>query len=415
MDLTVLLLGLAVLVAFYMAWNIGANDVANTMGTSVGSRALTIKQAVIVAAIFEFSGAFFVGDQVTNTIQNGIVNPHVFADTPYFFAVGMLGALVVTAFWLQFASFRGLPVSTTHSIVGAVLGFGIVSAGVDAIHWGILGGIVASWFLSPLLGGMLSFGLFFIIRRYILDSATPIASMKMLAPILMFSVLSMLLAPFLRKSLPKFLTIQNSDIWGIILGLAIALIISAMARILMEKAGVDRANREQSLNKIEKVFSFIQPITACFLALGHGSNDVANAIGPVAAVVAVLKEGSIVVQSVVPFWLLALGGFGIVVGLGTYGRRVIATVGQNITEITPTRGFSAEFGAAFTILLGSILGLPLSSTQVLVGCIVGVGLARGIAGLNITVIKKIMSSWVITIPATGVISAVISLILKQLF
>lgn len=412
MDSSLLLLIVAIIGAFYMAWNIGANDVANAMGTSVGSHALTIKQAVIVAAIFEFAGAFLVGDQVTNTIKKGIVDPMIFADDPQVFAAGMLASLLATAFWLQFASFRGLPVSTTHSIVGAVLGFGIVSAGTSAIHWGALTGIVASWFVSPLIGGLLSFCMFFIIRRYILDAQNPILALKKLAPLLMFGVLTMLFTMFLRKSLCKLIVFERNDLAAFLAAMMLAIIFSVVARVLMGRLNHQNNDRETSLRLVEKAFAYIQPITACFMALAHGSNDVANAIGPAAAVVSVWRDGNVVVQSMVPFWLLALGGFGIVVGLATYGRRVIATIGKGITEITPTRGFSAEFGAAFTILIGSLLGVPLSTTQVLVGCVIGVGLARGMAGLNVNVIKKIMSSWVITIPATGVISALICLLFK---
>lgn len=406
MDTSLFLLGAALLAGLYMAWSIGANDVANAMGTSVGSHALTIRNAVIVAAIFEFIGAFMAGEEVTNTIRQGIVNPSFFSHDAYLFAGGMTAALFATAIWLQFASAKGLPVSTTHSIIGAVVGFGLVAGGTHAVNWEILVNIVASWFLSPLLGGTIAFAMFFLIRRYILDSKDPIGQTKLLSPIMLFIVVACVLFVFFYKSL---------QIYGItdpfhvtLVTIAVSAVIAIVARLLMSKGKTGHLTRDEQLARVERIFAFLQVVTACFMALAHGSNDVANAIGPVAAVVAIVNQNEITASSQVPYWLMGLGAVGIVIGLATYGKKVIETVGKGITEITPTRGFAAEFGAALIILVGSAFGMPLSTTQVLVGAVIGVGLARGIAGLNITVIRKIAGSWIFTIPTTGLVSAVLS-------
>lgn len=405
MDQAFIILAIALVAGLYMAWSIGANDVANAMGTSVGSHALTIGQAVFIAAIFEFLGAFLVGEQVTNTIKKGIVDPMNFAGDPLGFAGGMTAALLSTAAWLQFASSRGLPVSTTHSIIGAVVGFGIVAGGVDAVHWSALTNIVTSWIFSPFLGGMIAYCTFFIIRKYILDAKMPMKMARFLGPIMLFTVVLAVSSLFFQKIMKTF-GWDYFEGFAFLVAVLVSLIISLISRALIPKVADDgKVDRDLSLNRVEKVFAYFQIITACFMALAHGSNDVANAIGPVSAVVAIVKSSHIVASSTVPLWLLGLGGLGIVVGLATYGRRVIETVGKGITEITPTRGFAAEFGAAFTILVGSYLGLPLSTTQVLVGAIIGVGFARGIAGLNTTVIKRILGSWLVTIPTTGCVSA----------
>lgn len=401
MDTTFIVLGLSLLVGFYMAWSIGASDVANAMGTSVGSHALTIKQAIFVAAIFEFLGAFLAGGHVTNTIKQGIIDPLSFASDPLLFAWGMTAALLSTGIWLQFASAKGLPVSTTNSLVGALIGFGLVCRGPEAIKWDELSYIALSWLISPLLGGLIALLAFFAIRKYILDSKEPLIVTQRYAPLILFGVILTLVSLFAPKNY-----------------LGLAVILSAIGALVFSKTirkiTASSQNRDDTLSRIERVFAWLQIITACFMAFAHGSNDVSNAIGPVAAVISIAFSHHIVLTSQIPWWLLAMGGIGIVLGLATYGRKVIETIGHSITEITPTRGFAAEFGAAFTILVGSHFGLPLSTTQVLVGAVIGVGLARGIAGLNLLVIRKILSSWVITIPATCLVSACLNLII-QLF
>ncbi len=399
MDTTLIVLGLSLLVGFYMAWSIGASDVANAMGTSVGSHALTIKQAICVAAIFEFFGAFLAGGHVTNTIKQGIIDPLSFAGDPLLFAWGMTAALLSTGIWLQFASAKGLPVSTTNSLIGALIGFGLVCRGPEAIKWEALGGIVLSWVLSPLLGGLIALLAFFAIRKYILDSKEPLVVTQRVAPWILSGVIVILVSLFSPKGL-----------WWVAILVSVpgALVFSRIIR----KFTAYSNNRDDALARVERVFAWIQVITACFMAFAHGSNDVSNAIGPVAAVISIAFSHHIVLTNQVPWWLLGMGGLGIVIGLATYGRKVIETIGHSITEITPTRGFAAEFGAAFTILVGTHFGLPLSTTQVLVGAVIGVGLARGIAGLNLLVIRRILSSWVITMPATCLVSACLNLVIQ---
>lgn len=415
MDPLSVLFVVVLIAAFYMAWTVGANDVANAVGTSVGSHAITIGQAIVVAAVFEFIGAFVIGDQVTNTIRKGIIDTAMFEDTPLLLAIGMTAALISTGIWLQIATLKGLPVSTTHAIVGAVLGFGLVFSGADTVHWEEIGRIASSWIVSPFVGGILSYAVFFLIRRYILDADNPVLSMKRWAPWLVFITLAVLLSMLLPQAIHKFIILDNNNAVAYATALALATIGGITTAVLTRVYVVETTSREDALHRVEKVFGRMQVITACFMALAHGSNDVANAIGPAAAVVSIIQDGVVSNTSVVPAWLLALGGAGIVLGVATFGRHVITTIGTGITEITPTRGFSAEFGAAFTVLIGSLSGLPLSTTQVLVGCVIGVGLARGIAGLNLKVIGRIMSSWIITIPATAFITAILSFLMWQLW
>lgn len=414
MDPSTLLLVLAAVFGLYMAWNIGANDVANAMGTSVGSHALTIKQAILVAAIFEFAGAFLVGGHVTDTIRKGIVSPELYSAAPNELAIGMLAALLASALWLQFASWRGLPVSTTHSIVGGVIGFGVVSRGTASVDWGQLGGIVASWFVSPLCGGLLAFLTFSLIRRLILDADDPLKSTRRVAPLLLFVVGVVLSLTLFFKGL-KNLNLDLSVVETVLIAVGGGLLLAAVALYFMRNVGKGEKPRHAlAIKRVERIFAWLQILTACFMAFAHGSNDVANAVGPVAGILAVVQTGTVGAQATIPPWVLAAGGVGIVVGLATYGARVIETVGKKITEMTPTRGFSAEFGAAATVLIGSRLGLPLSTTHVLVGAVIGVGFARGIAALNLRVLGSVASSWFITVPLTGVFSAVLFVTLRLL-
>jgi PiT family inorganic phosphate transporter len=414
LDPGTLLLILAAIFGLYMAWNIGANDVANAMGTSVGSHALTIRNAVIVAAIFEFGGAFLVGGHVTDTIRKGIADPQLYTDTPLELGVGMLAALVASSFWLQFASWRGLPVSTTHSIVGGVIGFSLVSRGFDSVEWMKVGSIVASWFVSPIAGGLLAFVTFSIVRRFILDAEHPVRATKRIAPLMLFVVGGVLTLTLFFKGLKNLkldLTIWQTAAIAAGGGLLLAVISAVLLRRIEDDEGMEH----HAANKVvERAFAWLQIVTACFMAFAHGSNDVANAVGPVAGIISVVQHGAVAAKAAIPPWVLAVGGIGIVVGLATYGARVIETVGKKITQMTPTRGFSAEFGAAATVLIGSRLGLPLSSTHVLVGAVIGVGFARGIAALNKRVLGPILASWFITVPVTGAFSALVFVVLRAL-
>ncbi len=459
---------LTILVGFYMAWNIGANDVANAMGTSVGSKALTLKRAVILAAVFEFSGAFFVGSHVSRTIQGGIVDPHIFQADPMIFVIGMMGALLATGILLQLASYFGMPVSTTHALIGAVLGFGLVIGGIHAVHWIEVGEIVVSWLISPLLSGLISYVLFSLLQKRIFFSPNPLQATKKLAPFLIFFCFTVITLSILFNGLKNIhlnLSFPLALLYSVLVGLFFAFIGMLLIRripdsnlgkktyqspqhiISLEKAKkhlqrVKIASQDETRKKaseilqeieslnatvkkqtqflektspftsVEKIFVYLQIISASLVAFAHGANDVANAIGPVAAVIDILKTKVISTSSAVPSWLLALGGAGIVVGLATWGWRVIETVGHKITELTPTRGFSAEFGAAITILLASKLGLPISTTHALVGSILGVGLARGIHALNLKMLRDIALSWIVTIPLCAILSIIVFYILK---
>ncbi len=398
------LLVTVLIAGFYMAWNIGANDVANAMGTSVGSGALTLKQAVIIAAVLEFSGAFFFGSHVSDTIQNGIVDVSIFVDKPLILVYGMLAALLASGIWLQIASYYGWPVSTTHSIVGAIIGFGFIYGGVTAIHWEEVAFIVASWLVSPLLGGIISFIIFTLLRQQIFYASNPVEKAKRLTPFLVFGVISILALIMLLKGLHS-LNLQLTFWHAIGMSFGLGLVGSIISYFLVRGLQPNISdNIKAEYGAVEKIFGRLQIMSACLMAFAHGANDVANAIGPLSASVAVLTTNAIPMNAGVPLWALALGGFGIVVGLATWGWRVIETIGKKITELTPTRGFAAEFGAATTVVLASQLGLPISTTHTLVGSVIGVGLARGIEALDLTMTRDILISWAVTVPAGALLS-----------
>lgn len=463
LQLATLILG------FYMAWNIGANDVANAMGTSVGSKALTLKKAVFLAAILEFSGAYFVGSSVSETIQKGIVEPTIFQSDPMIFVLGMMGSLLATGALLQIASYFGLPISTTHAIVGAVVGFGFCIGGANAIHWDELAWISASWIISPFLSGIISYFIFTLIQHKILYALDPIAATQRLTPFLVFLCFAVATLSVVYHGLNLNLSLSTAITLSLLIGLTASLLsrpfINRMndepipaadgfhpyQAVSLEKAlhhlqRVHLSNRNESYTKeisqiltkvqtlndtikktssnlfaahhyhgVEKIFIFLQILSACLVAFAHGANDVANAIGPVAAVIGVLKTQSVTGETTVPSWLLALGGGGIVIGLATWGWRVIETIGEKITELTPTRGFSAEFGAATTILFASKLGLPISTTHALIGAVFGVGMARGLKALNLQTIKEIVVSWIVTIPLCAIFSIIAFYLLKFCF
>ena len=406
-----ILLVLACLFGFFMAWGVGANDVANAMGTSVGSRALTIKQAIIIAMVFEFLGAYLAGGSVTQTIRSGIVDSSMI--TPDQMVFGMLAALLAAATWLLVASLKGWPVSTTHSIIGAVIGFAAVGVSVDSVKWAGVLPIVSSWIISPLLAGTISFMIFMSVHKLILDTDDPFANAKRYIPLYMFAVGFIIALMTVTKGL-KHVGLDLSDIESFGLSVLSGLIVTAIGVLLMSRIK-DGASGKSHLHGGERVFAILMIFTACAMAFAHGSNDVANAVGPLAAIVGVLQSGEIAAQSTVPGWVLLLGAVGIVVGLATYGYRVIATIGRHITELTPSRGFAAELAAASTVVGASGLGLPVSTTHTLVGAILGVGMARGIAALNLRVIGTIFTSWVITLPAGAILSIIYFLIFSAIF
>ena len=410
------LMALAIIFGLYMTWGIGANDVANAMGTSVGSGAITVKQAIIIAAIFEFAGAFIAGGNVTKTIRKGIIDPSSIVDNPEILVFGMLAALLAAAIWLMIASARGWPVSTTHSIVGAVIGFAIAGIGIDAVQWGKVSMIAASWVVSPLLGGTIAFLLMMSIRRLILNTENPFKSAKQWGPAYVFLVGFVISLVTLFKGL-KHLKIDLSV--GMSFGVAFifGLFLAAIGWYLINKVKVDEnADRDFHFASVEKVFTPMMIFTACAMAFAHGSNDVANGIGPLAAVVSIVQSGGEVAQKAeLPLWILVLGGAGIVVGLATMGYRVMKTIGSGITQLTPSRGYCATLAAAATVVLASRTGLPVSTTHIAVGAVIGVGLARGIGAIDLRVIGGIVVSWVVTLPVGAVLAALFFFTLKGIF
>ena len=454
-----------------MAWNIGANDVSNAMGTSVGSGALTLRKAVILASILEFCGAFFVGANVSQTMQKGLINTEYFLIEPNILILGMCGALLGTGIWLHIASFFGWPVSTTHALVGAILGFGALVGGLDAIRWEETLAIVVSWILSPLLSGIISFLFFTVLQRKILFAMNPAEMTKRLLPYLLFIVVGAFTLSLIFNGLENLnldISFPMALLFSILAGLIAACIGFFLARrepspdlcfldhrltqnvVSLEKAvkHLQRVHipsleetqgrlssllsevktlskslkekgkfpeRSSEYKTVEKLFVYLQILSACFVAFAHGANDVSNAIGPVAAVLNILKNGALSESEHIPSWLLAFGGVGIVIGLATWGWRVIQTIGKKITELTPTRGFCAEFGAATTILIASKMGIPVSTTHCLVGAVLGVGIGRGFRALNLSTVREIALSWVITIPASALISILVFFVLKYVF
>lgn len=407
---------LATIFGFYMAWGIGANDVANAMGTSVGSGAITVRQAIIIAAIFEFSGALIAGGNVTNTIRNGIIDSSVMAGKPEILVLGMLAALLAAAIWLTIASWRGWPVSTTHSIVGAVIGFALAAAGTEAVAWFKVLQIASSWVISPVLGGAISFMLMMSIRRLILDTDQPFQSARRWGPIYVFLVGFFISLVTLFKGL-KHLNFEMTASMSFVAALLFGGLLALLGWNMIRKVQVDpAADRNFHFYSVEKVFTPMMVFTACAMAFAHGSNDVANGIGPMAAVVGIVQSGGVVVaESTIPLWILVLGGAAIVIGLATLGYRVIQTIGTGITELTPSRGFCATLAAAATVVLASRTGLPVSTTHIAVGAVIGVGLARGIGAIDLRVIGGIAVSWVITLPAGGLLAALIYLLLHEIF
>lgn len=487
MTVVTTLIILTLICGFYVAWNIGANDVANAMGTSVGSGALTLRNAVILAAIFEFAGAYLVGSNVSETVRKKMFDPMelttVYGEEAWLIlACGMIAALIAAGTWLLIATFMSWPVSTTHSIVGAVVGFGFVALGYNGVEWGKVGLISAGWVISPLISGAISYLLFGLVLKTVFYKKDPVRAAKKVTPRLVFVVIAVLTGVTTFKGLKgywKSHDINAFDPMFLASVAGITIVIGTIAMFLtklwlrnfgddvptesnpmldadvsrsLHKAEMhlrrvrdnadgeikDRAEQmlteiddvssqarervvsntdSQQLKQVEKIFVLLQVITACLVAFAHGSNDVANAIGPLSAAYQALSAQTVALEAVTPPWALILGGVGIVFGLATWGWRVIQTVGKKITELTPSRGFCAEFGAAITILIASTLpiGLPISTTHTLVGAVLGVGLARGINALNLKTMRDIIAGWAITIPAGAGLSVLFFFILKTIF
>lgn len=415
-DYGMILLVMACIFGFFMAWGVGANDVANAMGTSVGSKALTIRQAILIAMVFEFCGAYLAGGEVTDTIKNGIVN--VDAMTADLLVLGMLSALLAAGTWLLIATSRGWPVSSTHTIIGAVVGFSAVGVSVDSVHWNAILPITASWVVTPFMSGTIGFLLFMSVQKLIINTDNPFASAKRYVPIYMFLTGFMVALMTLSKGL-KHVGVNLSGDQSVVLAIGAGLLVMGGGILLLRRVKLpENASRRAYYNSVEKSFAILMIFTACAMAFAHGANDVANAVGPLAAIAGVIQNqgiGELTAKSAVPAWVLFLGGVGIVVGLATYGYKVIATVGREITKLTPSRGFAAELATASTVVTASAFGLPVSTTHTLVGAVLGIGLARGISALNLRVILSIFMSWAITLPAGAILAILFFSILKLIF
>ena len=407
---------LAIIFGTFMAWGIGANDVANAMGTSVGSGAVTIKQAIIIAVIFEFAGAILAGGEVTATIRKGILDAALFTNEPHLLVYGMLASLLAAGMWLLIASSFGWPVSTTHSIVGAIVGFGAVGVGVDAVAWSKVFNIVISWIASPILAGVISFILFRSLQNLIIDTKHPFDNAKKYVPYYMFLVGFIVSLVTIFKGL-KHVGVSFDTFTSYSLSIGVGLLVAIIGTFLIRNIHLDPdENKDFYYASMERVFGVLMIITAAAMAFAHGSNDVANAIGPLAAIYSVVESGGLIgAKSALPIWILLVGGAGIVIGLITYGHKVIATIGTGITQLTPSRGFAATLAAAATVVIASGTGIPVSTTQVLVGAVLGVGLARGMAALDTRVINKIFLSWIVTLPAGAFMSILFFFALKGVF
>ncbi len=415
-DTNTIYIILAASFGLFMAWGIGANDVANAMATSVGSKAITLKQAVVLAAIFEFSGAYLAGGEVTKTIRKGIIEADSFVSNPDLLIWGMLASLLAAGTWLLIASRKGWPVSTTHSIVGAVVGFAAVGVSVDAVNWAKVGTIVMSWVVSPILAGTISFMVFTSIQKLILNTSDPLKNAIKYGPAYLFMVGFIIALVTLKKGL-KHIGLDLSEDQGFMIAIAIGVLIALLGTFLIRRVKIDKKDDKGfAYSNVEKIFGVMMIFTASAMAFAHGSNDVANAVGPMAAVISIASSGGeIAAKSSLPAWVLLVGGIGIVIGLATFGYHVIATVGKKITELTPTRGFSAEIAAGTTVVLASYTGIPISTTHTLVGAVLGVGFARGIASIDLRVVGNIFMSWIVTLPAGALLSILFFFMLKGMF
>ena len=413
-----LLLIMACFFGFFMAWGVGANDVANAMGTSVGARAITIKQAIIIAMVFEFTGAWLAGGEVTSTIRSSIIDIESagFDDRPELLIFGMLSSLLAAGIWLVVASKYGWPVSTTHSIIGAIIGFAVVGISADSVMWGQVLEIVASWIVSPVFSGTIAFILFLSVEKLVLSREDPLKYAKKFVPYYMFLVGFVIAMVTLVKGL-SHVGLEVTFSQSAFLALAFALLTAIIGIFFLRRLRLPDSDQPTAqMQSVERVFGVLMIFTACSMAFAHGSNDVANAIGPLAAINSVIaNNGAFEAESALPVWILLLGGFGIVTGLAMWGHRVIRTIGKNITELTPSRGFAAEIAAATTVVIASGTGIPVSTTHTLVGAVLGVGLARGMSALNFGVVGRIFLSWIVTLPAGAILSIVFFFIFKGIF
>ncbi|PNX48412.1 MAG: phosphate permease [Thermoplasmata archaeon M9B1D] len=415
-NLVLIIGGAATAVGFYMAWSIGSNDVANSMATSVGSKALTFKQAVVIAGLLNVLGAVLVGSHVAQTVKSDIIKEKVISNTNpeilMIIILGFLASLLAAALWITLSTWKEMPISTTHSVVGAIVGFGLIQWGTNCINWNELGFIASSWVLSPVVGCIIAFFVFKIIVRFIFSKEEPVKSARIVGPFIIGSTAFLIVFALFSKTRLSEMTGVTQTFQIILVSTIVFIIVSTISLFLLRNI---KAKGLEDYNTVEKIFGKLQIITACYVAFSHGANDVANAIGPVAGIIGIANEGALGLTTEIPIWLLALGGLGIAIGCLTWGRRVMRTVGGKITSLNHTRGFSVEFSAATTVLFASKLGMPISTSHTVVGAVIGVGLARGLAAVDMSVIRKIVTSWLLTVPVAAITSALIFIGLKTVF
>jgi PiT family inorganic phosphate transporter len=409
---SIVILIIAFAAGFYMAWSIGANDVANSMASAVGAKAITQKQAVLIAGVLTICGAVLLGSHVSGTISKGIVDPNDIGDARLVM-LGALAAILAASIWVTLATWKSMPISTTHSIVGAMIGFGLIAGGWGVVSWGVVGKVALSWVLSPLFGCILAFITFKLITKLILGKEDTLAWGKKMAPFFIAATFFIIFMSLLLKTrLGEMVISGNELLWAFVISSIVATGTGIVGYLIIRKV---QRRSEEGYDEVEEIFRKLQIMTSCYVALAHGANDVANAIGPMATIFTINSEGSIPSEVSIPVYLLALGGIGIAVGIMTWGYRVIRTLGSKITKLTNTRGFAVDFGAATTVLVASKMGMPISTTHTVVGAIIGVGLARGLEAIDLRIIKKIVVSWLITVPIAAITCALIYLGLVSIF
>ncbi|PSB55768.1 inorganic phosphate transporter [Chamaesiphon polymorphus] len=417
-----LFIGFVCCLAVYVACNLGANDVANSMGTSVGSKAITLKQAIVIAGILEFTGAVLFGRQVSSTLAISIANPDLFVSQPQTLLLGMIAVLISCGLWLQIATTKNLPVASSHAVVGAIAGFSWVAAGSSAVQWSALGTISLAWVITPLLSAMVAAGFYLVIKRWILERDRPLAQLQQWMPwlsLILVSVFGVIVLPSVVATLPStFLPEVPRHDFALGLGgmAALAITLVGWRRLAAEKVDLDSITNPQTTEVVERQLARFQLLSACCVAFAHGSNDVGNAIAPLATILYIQSTGTVPQSSLeIPLWVLVLGGVGIVTGLAIWGKQVIATIGEGIIKLEPSSGFAAELATAATILIASSYGLPVSTSHALVGAVVGVGLVKNWQAVRLDTLKSIGLAWVVTIPIATILSAAIFSGLRYFF
>lgn len=407
MDYSFIYLFVAIILCFLMTWGVGANDLANVMSTTMGSKAVTVKQAMLIAIVFEFAGAFFGGNGVTETMRDGIINTSQLSDQPFILIEGMLCVLFACTIWMNLASYLGVPVSITNALVGSMVGFGSMVLGSDAIHWNQVSHIAIGWVTSPIISGITGYVLFISIQQTIFVKSNPLAKAKLYIPIYLFLIGSILSFITVFKGLNHF-DIHLNFKQNMAVTLATSIIITITGMIFIKRIPEPiKISRRDRFTQVEKYFAVLMAMTACAMVFAHGSNDVALAVGPLSIVHSlVMHSHQAFNANNYPSWIILFGCVGVITGLLMYGRKVIETVGSAITALTPSRAFAATLSAATTVVVATSTGIPVSATQTLVGAVLGVGLARGIGALNLIVIRNIFMSWVLTLPAASLLTII---------